>query len=193
MRSTIALVIKKQNRGEYDQQVTLLTKKYGKSDFVCRGVRKKEAKLAGHLGLLCLSDVGFVLGKRLKVLTSACDREHFPAIKSDLGKFAAAQHIVTLVDGYIIGEERDEDMFNLIVGALDYLNRKEMDSRNLKFFLRYFEFKFLSALGYEPEDKTVVRAFHGERAALSERELDEIEHAFHDHFHTIYPLAHHHG
>lgn len=190
MRSTSAIVIKKQNKGEHDQQVTLFTKKYGKCDFACRGVRKKGAKLAGHLGLLCLSDVGFVLGKRLKVLTSACDREHFPAIKKDLAKFKAAQHIVTLVDGYILAEERDEDMFNLIVGALDYLNRKEMESHDLKFFLRYFEFKFLSALGYEPEDKTVVRAFQGERIALSERELDDIEHVFHDHFHNIYPLAH---
>lgn len=190
MRSTIALVIKKQNRGEYDQQVTLFTKKYGKCDFVCRGVRKKEAKLAGHLGLLCLSDVGFVLGKRLKVLTSACDLEHFSAIKGDLEKFKAARHIVTLVDGYIAGEERDENMFNLIIGALDYLNRKDMNSRDLKFFLRYFEFKFLSALGYEPEDKTVLRVLNGERAALSEGELDDIEHLFHNHFNAIYPLAH---
>lgn len=190
MRSTIALVIKKQNKGEHDQQVTLFTKKYGKCDFLCRGVRKKGAKLAGHLGLLCLSDIGFVLGKRAHVLTSACDLEHFPAIKGDLAKFKAAQHIIALVDGYILPEERDEDMFNLIVGAVDYLNRKEMAARDLKFFLRYFEFKFLSALGYEPKDKTIVQAFRGERIALSERELDEIEHMLHDHFHSIYPLAH---
>lgn len=189
MRSTIALVIKKQNKGEHDQHITLFTKKYGKSDFVCRGVRKKGAKLAGHLGLLCLSDIGFVLGKHIKVLTSACDREHFTEIKSDLEKFKAAQHIVTLVDGYILAEERDEDMFNLIVGALDYLNRKEMDAREMKFFLRYFEFKFLSELGYEPEDKTVLQALHGERTALSERELDAIEHMFHHYFENIYPLA----
>lgn len=189
MRSTIALVIKKQNKGEHDQCVTLFTKKYGKSDFICRGVRKKGAKLAGHLGLLCVSDIGFVLGKRIKVLTSACDREHFAGIKNNLVKFKAAQHIVTLVDGYILAEEKDEDMFNLIVGAFDYLSRKEMTERDVKFFLRYFEFKFLSALGYEPEDKTVLEAVRGERAALSDRELDEIEHVFHNYFHTIYPLA----
>ena len=185
-RSTIALVVKRKNKGEHDQLLTLFTKRYGKIEFICRGIRKKEAKLAGHLGLLCLSDVSFVLGKHTKVLTSACNREHFDAIKKDLLKLKAAQRIMKLLDAYTITEEKDEAIFNLVVGALDYLNRREMTTLELKFFLRYFEFKFLSVLGYEPEDKTIMRAFGNQHIALSEDDLDTMEEVFDRHFKDIY-------
>ncbi|MBI5913206.1 DNA repair protein RecO [Candidatus Azambacteria bacterium] len=188
-RSTIALVVKRKNKGEHDQLLTLFTKRYGKIECVCRGIRKKEAKLAGHLGLLCVSDVSFVLGKHTKVLTSACDREHFSAIKKDLIKLKAAQRIVKLLDAYTITEAKDEAIFNLVVGALDYLNRREMTMLELKFFLRYFEFKFLSLLGYEPEDKTIMRAFCNEHIALSEQELDTMEEIFDRHFRDIYGVV----
>lgn len=185
-RSTIALVVKRKNKGEHDQVLTLFTKWYGKIDCMCRGIRKKEAKLAGHLGLLCLSDIGFVLGKHARVLTSACDREHFSAIKKNLSKMKAARRIMHLLDAYTIAEEKDEAIFNLVVGALDYLNRREMTMLELKFFLRYFEFKFLSVLGYEPEDKTIMRAFGDEQSVLSEQELDTMEEIFDRHFKDIY-------
>lgn len=184
--STIALVVKRKNKGEYDQVLTLFTKRYGKIDFICRGIRKKEAKLAGHLGSLCLSDVSFVLGKYAKVLTAACNREHFSAIKKDLTKLKAARRIVKLLDEYTITEEKDEAIFNLVVGALDYLNRRDMTALELKFFLRYFEFKFLSVLGYEPEDKTIMRAFDSQHSALSEKELDTMEDLFEQCFRDIY-------
>ena len=83
-------------------------------------------------------------------------------------------------------EEKDEEIFNLVVGALDYLNRREMTPLELKFFLRYFEFKFLSVLGYEPEDKTIMRAFGDEQSVLSEQELDTMEEIFERHFKDIY-------
>ncbi|MEK7493899.1 MAG: DNA repair protein RecO [Patescibacteria group bacterium] len=185
-RSTIALVVKRKNKGEYDQVLTLFTKRYGKIDCVCRGIRKKEAKLTGHLGLLCLSDISFVLGKHARVLTSACNREHFAVIKKNLTKLKAAQRIIQLLDAYTIMEEKDEEIFNLVVGALDYLNRREMTPLELKFFLRYFEFKFLSVLGYEPEDKTIMRAFGDEQSVLSEQELDTMEEIFERHFKDIY-------
>ncbi len=185
-RSTIALVVKRKNKGEHDQLLTLFTKRYGKIEFVCRGIRKKEAKLAGHLGSLCLSDISFVLGKHAKVLTSACNREHFAAIKKDLIKLKAAQRIINLLDAYTIAEAKDESIFNLVVGALDYVNRREMTALELKFFLRYFEFKFLSLLGYEPEDKTIMRVFGNEHIELSEQELDTMEEVFDRHFRDIY-------
>ncbi|MCR4322697.1 MAG: DNA repair protein RecO [Candidatus Azambacteria bacterium] len=185
-RATIALVMKRKNKGEHDQVLTLFTKRYGKIEFMCRGIRKKEAKLAGHLGLLCLSDISFVLGKYTKVLTSACNREHFAAIKKDLMKLRAARRIIKLLDTYTITEAKDEAIFNLVVGALDYLNRREMTLLEIKFFLRYFEFKFLSLLGYEPEDKTIMHAFGGQEIKLSEEELDVMEEIFDQHFRDIY-------
>lgn len=186
MRSTIGIVIRRQNKGESDQLLTIYTKKYGKLIVHARGIRKPQAKLAGHAGLFYLTDVSFVPGKRQKVLTGAREIEHFGQLRKDLAKIQAARHIARLVDAYTIPDQKDEDMFHLVLGAFDYLNRKELRPLELKFFLRYFEFKFLSVLGYEPEDKTIVRVFESERIVLSERELDRMADAFSKYFASIY-------
>jgi len=186
MRRSQGLIIKRKNKGEHDQLLTLYTKKYGKIDMVAKGVRKLKAKLSGHTGLFCLSDVGFVPGNHTNVLTYAREIEQFSLVKKDVAKMSAARYIAQLVDEYTLYEERDEDMFHLAVGAFDYLNRKEFRSLELKFFLRYFEFKFLSALGYEPEDKTIVRVFESERIMLSENDLDRLAEIFSKYFEGIY-------
>ncbi|MBI1755111.1 DNA repair protein RecO [Candidatus Azambacteria bacterium] len=186
MRASTGLIIKRQNKGEHDQFLTLYTKKYGKIELVARGIRRSDAKLAGHTGLFYLSEVAFVLGVRHKVLTSAREIEHFSTLKKDTEKMQAARHVARLIDVFTLFEEKDEDIFHLVVGAFDYLNRKELKPLELKFFLRYFEFKFLSALGYEPEDKTIVRTFDSQRVVLSEGDLDKMADAFERHFANIY-------
>lgn len=186
MRRSQGLIIKRKNKGEHDQLLTVYTKKYGKINMVARGVRKLKAKLSGHTGLFCLSDVGFVLGAQHKVLTFAREMERFSQLKKDVAKMRSARHIAQLVDAYTLFEEKDEDMFHLVVGTFDYLNRKEFKPLELKFFLRYFEFKFLSALGYEPEDKTIVQAFERSPVMLSERDLDRLAEIFGKYFEGIY-------
>lgn len=186
MSSTIGIVIRRVDKGEYDQLLTVYTKAYGKMDLRARGIQKPGAKLAGHAGLFCLSDLSFVPGARHSVLTSARAVEHFSQLKKDVAKMQAARHIAERVDAYTFFQETDEDMFHLVVGAFDYLNRREMKPLELKFFLRYFEFKFLSALGYEPQDQAIARAFESERVVLSERELDRMEEVLSRYFQGIY-------
>lgn len=189
MRATAGLIIKRQNKGEHDQLLTLYTKKYGKIELIARGIRKAGAKLAGHAGLFYLSEVTFVSGAHHGVLTSAREMEHFSKLKHDTAKMRAARHIARLVDSYTLHKEKDEDMFHLVVGAFDYLHHREMKTLELKFFLRYFEFKFLSALGYEPEDKTIARALEYERVMMTERDLDELGEVFSGYFNGIYSRA----
>ncbi|OGD31446.1 DNA repair protein RecO [Candidatus Azambacteria bacterium RIFCSPHIGHO2_02_FULL_52_12] len=187
MHALTGIIIKKQNKGEHDQIITAYSKEYGKIALVARGVRKGSAKLSGHLSLLHLSTIGFVPGRQTKVLTTVSELESFPAMKKNLEKAQAALHIAHVVDAYTIEEAHDEDLFHLLLGALDYLNRKEMKRLELKFFLRYFEFKFLSVLGYEPEDKTIVYALGNDQVMLSEKELDKMALDFGRYFQNIYP------
>lgn len=189
MYSTTGIIIKKDNTGEHDQLITAYSKEYGKISLLSKGVRKGSSKLSGHLSLLHLSLIHFVLGKRRKVLTTVSEVEGFPALKKDLEKVRAGLHIAELVDTYTIWEEQDEALFHLLLGALDYLNRKEMKRIDLKFFLRYFEFKFLSLLGYEPEDKTIVYALSSNTVMLSEGQLDKMETDFSRYFQNIYIKA----
>lgn len=189
MYSTTGIIIKKDNKGEHNQLVTIYTKEYGKISLLSKGVRKGSAKLSGHLLLLHLSVFHFVLGKHQKVLTTVSEIQGFSTLKKDLEKVRAGMHIVELVGTYTMEEEKDEALFHLLLGALDYLNRKEMKRIDVKFFLRYFEFKFLSLLGYEPEDKTIVYALSGETNTLSEGQLDRMETDFGRYFQNIYSKA----
>lgn len=183
------IVIKKQDKGESDQLLTVFTKEYGKTVLLAKGVRKESAKLTGHLGLLNVSELVFVRGKRYKIITSAVERENFSVLKQDSQKVQSAKHIANLADVCVLEEEADEAIFHLVVGALDYLNRKPMNPFELKMFLRYFEFKFLCVLGYEPEDKTIRDAFTGSCARLSDGELDEMAERFNKCFQNIYIKA----
>lgn len=189
MYSTTGIIIKKDNKGEHDQLITAYSKEYGKILLLSKGVRKGSAKLSGHLSLLHLSVIHFVPGKYRKVLTTVSEVQGFSVLKKDLEKVRAGMRIAELVDTYTIEEEQDEALFHLLLGALDYLNRKEMKRIDVKFFLRYFEFKFLSLLGYEPEDKTIVYALSGEAIMLSEVQLDRMETDFSRYFQNIYSKA----
>jgi len=108
MYTTIGIVVKKRNRGEYDQILTILTKDYGRVDFLSKGVRKGSAKLAGHVALLNLSKVSFVLGKQFKVLTSAVEMENFSSVKKNVSKIQSARRVASLIDRYTLSEEKDE-------------------------------------------------------------------------------------
>jgi len=189
MYSTTSIVIAKQNKGENDQVITAFTKDYGKVNFLCRGIRKGSAKLTGHLELFNFVNIGFVLGKQYKVVTSAVEIENFSGLKKNNAKINSAQHIAGLIDSYTIYEAEDENIFHLTLGAFDYLNRREMTILESKFFLRYFEFKFLSLLGYEPEDKTILKAFADHKVSLSENDLDKMAEKFSKYFRNIYSRA----
>ncbi|MEK7520307.1 MAG: DNA repair protein RecO [Patescibacteria group bacterium] len=189
MYSATGIVLSRQNKGEHDQIITAFTKEYGKVALVSKGIRKGSAKLSGHVALFNLTQLRFVLGRRQKVLTAAVEVQSFAGMKKAYQKINTAQRVAVLVERYTLFEERDEAIFHLVLGALDYLDRREFNALELKFFLRYFEFKFLALLGYEPEDKTIVEAFAGERTPLSERELDDLERRFSIYFENIYGKA----
>lgn len=185
---TTGIVIKKQNKKESDQLLTVITKEFGKVVFAAKGVRKESAKLAGHLGLFNMSEIDFVFGRQQRVITSAVERESFAVLKKDPAKVQAAKHAADLVDRCLLSDEPDERVFNLVLGALDYLNRKDLNQFELKMFLRYLEFKLLSLLGYEPEDKTIVDAFARQYVRLSEKELDDMAERFNKYFQNIYTV-----
>lgn len=182
MRHSLGLIMRKEDKGEYDQLLTVYTKTYGKIDIIARGIRKTGAKLTGHVGLFYLSEIGFVSGTHMPVLTFAKEVVHFSKLTDEVIKIQTARRIAHLMHHYIPYKEKDEDMFHLIVGAFDYMQRKIMTPLELKFFTRYFEFQFLRILGYEPEDKTIINAFHSDTILLSEYELDRLAHVFEKHF-----------
>ncbi len=156
MYLTCGIIIKKQDKGENDKLITLFTKDYGKITLIAKSVRKNKSKLSGHLNLFSFSEVGFVLGRGFKVLTSAIEVNSFSSVKNNPNKLKITDYISSLIFKYTQSEEKDEKIFNLILLAISYLDGKEFSELKLEYLSRYFEYRFLSILGYQPNEKEVV-------------------------------------
>ncbi|MCS7001958.1 MAG: DNA repair protein RecO, partial [Dehalococcoidia bacterium] len=81
---TEAVVLRRHNLGEADKILTLLTPTYGLVRAVAKGVRRPKAKLAGHLDLLCRSDLLIAKGLNLDVVTGAALIDGYAPLRDHL-------------------------------------------------------------------------------------------------------------
>ncbi|MBI3671431.1 DNA repair protein RecO [Candidatus Azambacteria bacterium] len=186
MYLTQGIVLKKQDKGENDKVAVFFTRDYGKIALVAKGIRKSGSKLASHIELFSLSEIGFVLGKAKSVLTSAEEVDAFSSIKNDPERSKAAGHIVELVLKYTLDEEPDEEIFNILRQAFFYLDEKEFTELELEYFLRYFEFRFLSILGYQPKEVDILHFFSGENKKMNKQTLAEIKQTLLRYFKNVF-------
>ncbi|MEK7201381.1 MAG: DNA repair protein RecO, partial [Patescibacteria group bacterium] len=122
MFNTDAVILKKIDSGEADALFILYTKEYGKMRALAQGVKKEEAKLRGHLEPLNLTSVSFVLGKNGERLTHATLKNHWPTIRSNLGKLQTACVMADLIERNTMPGERDSALWEFLTesfGALE--------------------------------------------------------------------------
>lgn len=174
MYQTKGIIIKKEDRGENDKLITLFSADHGKIRLLAKSARKNTSKLASQLELFSLVDVGFVLGRANNVLTSALERENFTLLKKDLKKLAATEHIAGIVYKYTFFDEKDEGIFDILERSFHYISSQDLGDVELDYFLRYFEYRFLTLLGYKPEEDKVSRFFEN-KGIISKRELEDIK------------------
>jgi len=175
MYKTKGIIIKKTEKGESDNIITVFTEDYGKLILLARGIRKSTSKLSSHSDLFSLVELNFVLGRKDNILTSVIKIDNFNSNKRNLKKIKALAHISYLVDRYFIKEERDDEIFNLFSNAFSYLEKKERSDIEINYFLRYFEFRFLSILGYAPKEKKATDLFSSGDKLVRQRDLNEME------------------
>lgn len=139
------IVIKKNDYNEYDRVVFIYTKELGLSDFLIRGSRKILAKVAPHIELFNYVRISYVQGRNFKIITGAEILNHFFGIRQNLDKLKAAYDIVNLFNKFIIGQETDSDLFNLLLKNLLSLNNNVL--ANSDGFEKSFSKNFFKLLG----------------------------------------------
>lgn len=157
MHSTEGIIIKKENYGEADLLVTILTRDFGKIKVMAQGILKQEAKLKGHAEPLTHSAVSFVIGKNFYRLTSADAYNFFENMRSDINKLRVAYRIAGLIDANVYEEKGDSRLFKLIQETYLKLDQADVDE---KVWLEklFFEFNvgFLYIFGLLPSQKISV-------------------------------------
>ncbi len=149
-----AIVLRQQALGESDRIITLFTREYGKVRAVARGVRRSTSRLAGRIEPFIHARLLLARGRTLDVIAQAEIVRPFSGVRADLLRGAYAAYVVELVDRGVPERDRHEEVFALIIGALEDLERAREDDAEMA-ALR-FAVKLAGLLGYQPETAACV-------------------------------------
>lgn len=142
MYTTEGIVIKKTGCGEADALITLYTRDFGKMRAFAQGVKKKEAKLKGHLEPLNVCRIGFVLGKNGERLTYAEAIMSWPSIRENFWKTEAALCMAERIDIHCFPAEKDDMLWEHIITYFVTLEKEVMIADDfLKSFGKFFSYE----------------------------------------------------
>jgi DNA repair protein RecO (recombination protein O) len=162
---TEAIIIKHTDLGEADRVLTILTPYKGKLRAMAKGSRRPGSKKAGHLELLCYSQLQLAVGRTFEIVSQAQSKENFFHLRNELWHMTCGFYVAELVDRFVEDSMPQQNVYTLLLDTLRVLDadalelqtqraegiepsRHERDRTNL--LLRYFEISLLSYIGYEP-------------------------------------------
>ena len=147
---TQGIILRRFNANEFDKLLIVYTRERGKILVKAKSLRKKEAKMKESLELFNYVDLLLAKGKNIDTITGVIIKNSFISLKSHLPSLAAAFYISELLDKLIIGPERDERIWQLVLKAFNFLEEKERNGETIKKLLQRFEYNLLALLGHEP-------------------------------------------
>jgi len=141
-----AIVLGREDYGEADQKVILLTDCFGKISAVANGEKKILSKLRAGLSLFNWSEIELIFGRNLPIITMARPRNCFVNLSHNWQKFVIAQKMAQDIDILIPRDLAENDIWLLSLGAFHALNSINGHYQRLYY---YFLWTLLSVSGYE--------------------------------------------
>jgi DNA repair protein RecO (recombination protein O) len=149
MIKTSAIILKSTDLNETGKTLTVYSEKLGKITIQAKGVKKVESKLRGHIESISYVQLILIEGKNSLILKDAFLLNQFLNIKKDLKKITTAKKIADLIDEAMAGEEKDEDIWKLILETFTMLDVGNVG--NVGNVIMTFEKKLINLLGYDSE------------------------------------------
>lgn len=156
------IILGKKDVGETDRIYIIYTLEEGKIRALGKGVRRPNAKLAGHLEPLTYAEIFLAKSRGLGKITSSVVVENFSKIKSDIEALTQISYAVRILEKLIPEQQKDEAIFNLFADYLtvmEKLSAKEGPEKKTIVTLGFL-FKLLSESGYKLEAKQCVICGH---------------------------------
>jgi DNA repair protein RecO (recombination protein O) len=148
-----AIVLRARNLGEADKIFTLLSREYGKTDAVAKGVRRLKSHAIGKLELGVEVALTLHRGRNLDVITGAeILHSRWDAITQPAA-YATAHLMIELIDALCEPELAMPEIYALLDGALRTLGNLPEP----RAMIPRFEARLLSALGVGPYSDDCVR------------------------------------
>lgn len=143
---TEGIVLKKQEFGETDEIVSLLSPKYGNKKIMVKGVRKVSSSRVGKFELFSFVNVMLAKGRTFDICSQVEVLETHSGIKTNLVRMTYGLYLLELFEGLLFFSEPHPDCFFLLKKALSILEKEDRFELLIVFVL----FNFLRMLGYQP-------------------------------------------
>lgn len=149
---TEAIVVNTIRYSEADLIVKMFTKQVGFVSYMLKGVLKsKKGKLRPsffQIGSLLEIDAIHYANRNLYTLKEVKPKFHFKTLHSSVLKSSVLTFLLEIIDGVLIDEESDEDLYEFFYDAFLWLD----DNEELASFHVLFLIKFTAFLGCFPDD-----------------------------------------
>ena len=123
MIKTLAIVLNKQNLGETDRIITLLSPRQGRIRAIARGVRRPLSKMAGHLDSLMISQIILTDELELPKITSANVIEPLGGLRLSLTAANQAFAVSRLINRVTVENIEQRAIFNLTIDTLRQIEK----------------------------------------------------------------------
>jgi len=153
------IILSKNNVGETDRIYNIYTLESGKIRVLGKGVRKPNAKLAGSLESLTMSEIFVAKSRGMGKITGAITLENFSNIKSDIDALSKINYVLKIFNRVMVEQEQDKEAFEILIGFLQSMEKgsgKEDEGKIANILMLGFLFKLLSIMGYRLEMDSCV-------------------------------------
>ncbi len=143
------VILSCRNIREGDMVFTVYTKEFGRISVLGRSIRKNNSKLKMKMSIFALVEIGFISGKNYNTLVDVESKDNFISTKNSLAKLSFFYQLTETFLSLVIEEEKDEQIYFLLVETFKTINKSKISSDNLKLFYCLFCFRLLYFLGHK--------------------------------------------
>lgn len=145
---TEGIILKTQKYKEFDEILTVFTKKFGKVSLFARSSKRIKSPLLSGTQLFGYVDMEIDLRENGSRLFSSKIKKSYYKFSEDLSKYYFACYISELMDKTQQDNQTDVKLFNKIIEIFNYI---EKGNCNFKLLRLVFELHLLKSLGISPQ------------------------------------------
>lgn len=152
---TEAILLDYSERNERDKLLIFYAKDFGKIGVLGRGIRSAQSKLAPNLTVFSRLEIVFVAKKSSLssngngwLLTDAAEIDPFLGVKKNDEKLFKAGEFALFLERFIAGQQEDANLWKIIIGGFDFLDKQNLNSEDLKNLDLLFKLRVLKELGH---------------------------------------------
>lgn len=146
---TDGVVLSFRGSGEANVYLIVFTKDLGLIKATCQSARLSKSKLKYAIQKYSYSNMSFVYGKNNWKLTGAVPQYNiYYDLKDSPRKMEIVGNMFSLLSKLLAGEEKNEELFDLLMGGIDFLKSNELEQKEISYFEFLFVLRVLSNLGY---------------------------------------------